>query len=168
MNKRPKRRVELQRQKFGVSWFRKYGMVYQVIAMGQPISKWYGLPFIRPYLLSHRTGQALTTTFSQLLSQLIYSQEGLRPAILKALKTMVDSNVSLASEDNERRNLSRVEHISRTAAQENVSFLKTQADSWLAVLFNVFGTVDREDRGKIGDVIRVWASIAKTEVWFGC
>ena len=80
---------------------------------------------------------------------------------------MVDSNVALASEDNENGKLPRIENISRTAAQENVSFLRTQADSWLAVLFNVFGTVDREDRGKIGDVIRVWAGIAKQEVQFG-
>lgn len=81
---------------------------------------------------------------------------------------MVDSNVYLASEGNQshRSSLtpSRIEHMSRSAAQENVAFLKTQADSWLAVLFNVFGTVGRDDRGKIGDVIRVWAGIAKPEV----
>lgn len=150
-----------------MSWFRKYGMGYQVTVTGQSISRWYRLSFIYPHLRSHRIGQALTATFSQLLSQLIYSQEELRPAILKALKTMVDSNVSLASEGNEIEKLSRIEHISRTTARENVSFLKTQADSWLAVLFNVFGTVGREERGKIGDVVRVWASIAKPEVWFG-
>ena len=80
---------------------------------------------------------------------------------------MVDSNVSLASEGDEREKLSsHIERISRSAAQENVAFLKTQADSWLAVLFNVFGTVQRDDRGKIGDVVRVWAGIAKPEVCF--
>jgi len=83
---------------------------------------------------------------------------------------MVDSNVSLASEDSESGELSsrppHTEHISRSAAQENLAFLKAQADSWLAVLFNVFGTVERDDRGKIGDVIRVWAGIAKPEVRF--
>ena len=80
---------------------------------------------------------------------------------------MVDSNVSLASEDDEREKLSsHIERISRSVAQENVAFLKTQADSWLAVLFNVFGTVHRDDRGKIGDVVRVWAGIAKPEVCF--
>ena len=78
----------------------------------------------------------------------------------------MDSNVSLASEDNENEKSPHIERISRTAAQENVSFLKSQADSWLAVLFNVFGTVDRESRGKIGDVIKAWAGIAKPEVWF--
>lgn len=77
---------------------------------------------------------------------------------------MVDSNLSLASEGRENEKLSRVEHISRAAAQENVTFLKTQADSWLAVLFNVFGAVSREDRGKIGDVVGAWASIAEPEV----
>lgn len=83
---------------------------------------------------------------------------------------MVDSNVSLSSEgiESEKSPLtsSHIVHISRSAAQENVAFLKTQADSWLAVLFNVFGTVERDDRGKIGDVIKVWAGIAKPEVCF--
>ena len=123
-----------------------------------------------PYPLTRVPGQALTTTFSQLLSQLIYSQEELRPAILKSLKAMVDSNVSLASEGgkSEKPSLtsSQIQNISRSAAQENVTFLKTQADSWLAVLFNVFGTVERDDRGKIGDVIRAWAGIAEPEVHF--
>lgn len=81
---------------------------------------------------------------------------------------MVDSNVLLASEGKENEKLSRIQHIPRTTARENISFLKTQADSWLAVLFNVFGTVDHEDRGKIGDVIKAWASIAKPEVGFDC
>ena len=80
----------------------------------------------------------------------------------------MDSNVSLASEDSESEksllSSSHIEHISGSAAQENVAFLKTQADSWLAVLFNVFGTVERDDRGKVGDVIKVWAGIAKAEV----
>lgn len=132
--------------------------------MGRLTLSRYGVLFVHPHLLSYNNGQALTTAFSQLLSQLIYSQEELRPAILKALKTMVDSNVALASGSDESERSSRIEHISKKAAQENVAFLKTQADSWLAVLFNVFGTVDREVRGKIGDVIRVWASIAKPEV----
>lgn len=82
----------------------------------------------------------------------------------------MDSNVSLASEGGESEKpsftLSHVEHISRPATRENVAFLKTQAESWLAVLFNVFGTVERDDRGKIGDVIRVWAGIAEPEVRF--
>ena len=81
---------------------------------------------------------------------------------------MVESNVSLASERSENEKLSHVEHISQSAAQENVAFLKTQADSWLAVLFNVFGTVERDERGKIGDLIKVWAGIAKAEVRSVC
>lgn len=130
---------------------------------GTPDLKPVWVPFacLRPG--SHNNEQALTTTFSQLLSQLIYSQEELRPAILKALKAMVDSNVSLASEDDGSEGSSVVKHISRKTAQENVAFLKTQADSWLAVLFNVFGTVESEGRGKIGDVIKAWAGIAKPE-----
>lgn len=82
---------------------------------------------------------------------------------------MVDSNVSLASGGSESKEpplTFHVEHISQSAAEENVTFLKTQADSWLAVLFNVFGTIQRDERGMIGDVIKVWAGIAKPEVCF--
>lgn len=45
-------------------------------------------------------------------------------------------------------------------AVQNVAFLKTQVESWFAIFFNVFGSVERETRGFVGDVITVWANIA--------
>jgi ribosomal RNA-processing protein 12 len=45
-------------------------------------------------------------------------------------------------------------------ASQNLTFLKTQAESWFAVFFNVFGSVDRDNRGMVGDVISVWAGLA--------
>jgi ribosomal RNA-processing protein 12 len=81
---------------------------------------------------------------------------------------MVDSNVALASGgDTKLKKLppSALEDpISSSEAAANVNFLKTQVESWLAVLFNVFGTVDRDNRSKIGDVISAWAGIAGEEV----
>lgn len=107
-------------------------------------------------------GKALTPEFSQLLSQLLYGQEELRPAVLKALKTLVESNVALASDD--EQNISRFQaafaSTSREQAQANVAFLRAQVESWLAVLFNVFSAVDRGTRGTVGDVITAWLGIA--------
>lgn len=54
----------------------------------------------------------------------------------------------------------RADGILQTQAITNVDFLRNQAESWLAVLFNVFGSVNREDRGMVGEVIAAWMSIA--------
>ena len=98
----------------------------------------------------------------------MYSQVELRAPILKALKIMVDSNVALASTDvsqkKNRPSFALEDPISPSEAAENVNFLKTQVESWLAVLFNVFGTVDRDRRRSVGDVISAWAGIADAEV----
>jgi ribosomal RNA-processing protein 12 len=67
---------------------------------------------------------------------------------------MVDSNVSP----------SQTGAISFEATTENIAFLRTQAESWLAVFFNVFSSVGRDARGMVGDVISAWAAIAGEQV----
>ncbi|EJF65237.1 ribosomal RNA-processing protein 12 [Dichomitus squalens LYAD-421 SS1] len=108
--------------------------------------------------------QSLTAQFSQLLSQLLYGQPALRPAVLRALKVMVDSNVALASEDPDRiaklPESVRTDPITAAEAQANIDFLRSQAESWLAVLFNVFGSVGRDNQHMVGDVISSWIAIA--------
>ncbi|KAA1475204.1 NUC173-domain-containing protein [Dentipellis sp. KUC8613] len=109
--------------------------------------------------------ESLTPAFSQMLSQLLYSQPELRPPVLRALKILVDSNTALAAQDPAQ--LATLPAAVRAGAplapaeaQQNVVFLRAQAESWLAVLFNVFGSVGREARGMVGDVISAWAAIA--------
>ncbi|KAI0696713.1 ribosomal RNA-processing protein 12 [Cytidiella melzeri] len=108
--------------------------------------------------------RALTAEFSQLLSQLLYSQPELRPAVLKALRVIVESNVAIASgEESQLKKLpeaARDAFISRAAAAVNVTFLRTQVESWLSVLFNVFSSAGRDGQGAVADVITVWVSIA--------
>ncbi|KAJ7268814.1 ribosomal RNA-processing protein 12 [Mycena haematopus] len=103
--------------------------------------------------------EAFNPTFSSLLSGLLYGQPELRPAVLKALKVIVDSNAAVASGvvDPAPTNPN---DLSPAEAAQNITYLQTQAESWLAVLFNVFGTVGRDNRGIVGDVISVWADIA--------
>lgn len=88
-----------------------------------------------------------------MLSQILYNQPSLRPAILKALKVIVESNYEIESgivttEDRHR----------------NLEHLKKQAENWFAVFFNVFGSVGQESRGMIGDVISSWVKVAGDEV----
>jgi len=104
--------------------------------------------------------QSLNPGFSQLLSQVLYSQAELRPAILRALKVIVDANQSIAAGNFEKCPTTT---LTPSDAQANLGFLRTQAESWLAVLFNVFGSVDRDSRGMVGDVITSWASVCGEE-----
>lgn len=107
--------------------------------------------------------QSLGAEFSQLLSQLLYGVPDLRTSILKALKIMVDSNVAIANATEEPESTAS-SSLTREEAQQNVDFLRTQVESWLAVLFNVYGSVGRDSRGLIGEVITSWASIAGPQV----
>ncbi|TFK53636.1 NUC173-domain-containing protein [Heliocybe sulcata] len=107
--------------------------------------------------------ESFTPQFAQLLSQVLYTQPELRPAVLRALKVIISSNLALASERGsegreELPSSVEVDAISPEAAARNVQYLKTQAESWLAVLFNVFSTAD--DRSSVGDVIAAWAALA--------
>ncbi|KAH7888705.1 armadillo-type protein [Phlebopus sp. FC_14] len=105
--------------------------------------------------------EALTPAFSQLLSQLLYSQPDLRPPVLKGLRVLVESSLAVMEGDTETTKKSAASgFITREEAAQNVAFLKTRIDSWFAVFFNVFGSVDRDSRGLIGDVINVWADLA--------
>jgi ribosomal RNA-processing protein 12 len=116
------------------------------------------------------TMQTLSAAFSQMLSQILYTQVELRSFVLRALKILVDSNVAIASQDQvllEKLPASvRADSISPEQAVKNVDFLRSQAESWLAVLFNVFGSVDRESRGMVGEVISAWLGIAGDTVRF--
>ncbi|PPR02396.1 hypothetical protein CVT26_011364 [Gymnopilus dilepis] len=118
---------------------------------------WAGLPGY--FVGTPNLKESLNTTFAQLLSQLLYGQPELRPSILKALKMVVDSNLLLV-ETPEEDLASLSTPISREEAEDNIKFLRTQVESWLAVFFNVYGSVGRESRSLIGEVINSWASIA--------
>lgn len=137
----------------------KFGLVCLDIAQGQT-SNWYVLELLIDKIIIVYC-QSLDPAFSQLLSQLLYGQPELRPAILKALKVMVDANLTVSNaiaEDIAPEGLTQQE------AHENLEFLRTQTESWLAVLFNVYGSVARDFRGMIGEVISSWVAIAGEQV----
>ena len=105
-----------------------------------------------------------------MLSQILYTQVELRSFVLRALSILVNSNAAIASQDPsllEKLPLAvRMDSISQDMAARNVDFLRNQAESWLAVLFNVFGSVGREAQGMVGEVITAWLGIAGEAVRF--
>jgi ribosomal RNA-processing protein 12 len=116
----------------------------------------------KPWLTSLKS---FPLAFSELLSQLLYTQTELRPSILKALKVVVESNVALASHDGGGTEpLSVTSNLSPEEASANIDFLRTQAESWLAVFFNLFTSINPDSRGMVGDVIKAWASITSQQV----
>ena len=118
-------------------------------------------------ILEHRltTLKSLTPAFSQLLSNLLYTQSELRPSVLKAFKVMIESNIALASPAKEKNELlNATPNISPEEAAANIENLRTQAESWLAVFFNVFSSVKPGSRGMVAEVIKAWASIMNPQV----
>ncbi len=99
-----------------------------------------------------------------MLSQILYTQVELRSFVLRALSVLVNSNVAVASQDTSLLNklplAARMDCISQDQAAKNVDFLRNQAESWLAVLFNIFGSIGRESQGMVGEVITIWLGIA--------
>ena len=95
-----------------------------------------------------------------MLSQLLYNQAELRPSVLKALKVVVESN-TIANDESADDAIP----LTKEKAAENVAFLRTQSESWFAVLFNVFGSVGRDGQGLVGEVIKAWASISDQKVF---
>lgn len=49
-------------------------------------------------------------------------------------------------------------------AAQSIAHLKGMAGEMLAVLFNVFSSVAREQRGQVGDVIGLWLGIMEEKV----
>lgn len=73
----------------------------------------------------------------------------------------MDSNLAISASNAPQTSLAS---LTPQKAAANVAFLRTQVESWLAVLFNVFGSIGRDSRGMVGDVITAWASIGEEQV----
>lgn len=89
---------------------------------------------------------------SERLTKELYANPALRPPILRALRNVVESQMQAHTEG--EKDESETEE-----RKKNLGYLRGQAKNWLAVLFNVFASVERGER-QIGEVIGVWAGVA--------
>ncbi|CAE6394994.1 unnamed protein product [Rhizoctonia solani] len=98
--------------------------------------------------------RGLTTKFLQLLTNLLYSQPTLRVSILHGVRALVASNRSIPADE------IHYNYAERSRAEENLMFLAGLAGNMLSVLFNVFSSVESNDRGLVGEVISLWLGLA--------
>lgn len=91
-----------------------------------------------------------------MLSQLLYNQPDLRPPVLRALKVLVESNTKASGNDSDP--------LGEDEIAKNLAYMRSQAESWFAVLFNVFGSVGRDSQGMVGEVVSAWAEISDEKV----
>jgi len=83
----------------------------------------------------------------------MYANHTLRPPILRALRNVVEPQTQVQNQGEENES-------EKEESKENLMYLRGQAKNWLAVLFNVFASVERGERAQVGEVIGVWAGVA--------
>ncbi|CAE6500168.1 unnamed protein product [Rhizoctonia solani] len=101
--------------------------------------------------------EGLSTPFLQLLTNLLYSQPTLRVSILHGVRALVASNRSIPADE------IHYNYAERSCAEENLKFLAGLAGNMLSVLFNVFSSMESNDRGLVGEVISLWLGLADTK-----
>lgn len=108
--------------------------------------------------------EGFTTQFASLLSQLLYSQPLLRNSILRALSNVITSLQTLSASATSEQELLAMFGVDQQDAAQSMTHLKAMAGEMLAVLFNVFSSVPREQRQQVGDVIGLWLGIMDDKV----
>ena len=69
------------------------------------------------------------------------------------MRNVVESQTQAQNQGEETENV-------KAERERNLRYLRGQAKNWLAVLFNVFASVERGERAQVGEVIGVWAGVA--------
>jgi ribosomal RNA-processing protein 12 len=111
-----------------------------------------------------RAAQAFTSSFAEVLANVLYTQPSLRPPILRALQLLVERNVTLAASSAPPETLQVSFGIDQAAGKSNIELLKGLATNLLAVLFNVFSKAGRERSGAVLDTVSTYLSILDQKV----
>lgn len=99
--------------------------------------------------------------FGELLANILYQQVGLRFDICRALKTLIESNQTIASIE-EEEDLFVQCRVTKAEATANLEYLGSFASQYLAVLFNVYGQTLAQSRGPILQTINAFLSVTPT------
>jgi ribosomal RNA-processing protein 12 len=75
------------------------------------------------------------------------------------LEDIVESSQTQAQTEGEDDESEDDEEEGKEKKKETLGYLSGQARTWLAVLFNVFASVERGERAQIGELIGVWAGV---------
>ena len=94
---------------------------------------------------------------------MLYTQPSLRPTLLRSLQTLVETSRSLSLSSAPSDSLLSSFGIDQAQGKANLEFLRGMAKNLLAVLFNVFSQVSREQRGMVGEVITSYMSVTSEQ-----
>lgn len=107
---------------------------------------------------------AFTNEVAERFSTVLYSQPELRPTIAQALQLLVEKNRALSTSEKTDDDIRKEYRLTKQDAIENLQYLSNFSVNYLAVFFNVFSTIPPAYRGFLADVIKVYLSIASSEV----
>lgn len=100
--------------------------------------------------------------FAEMLTNLLYEQIDLRLDICRALKTVVESNQTIATVS-EEEDMVFMSRLTKEAAQKNLEYLGTFAANFLAILFNIYTTTLPQKRGPVLQTINAYLSIIPSD-----
>ncbi|PHH74742.1 hypothetical protein CDD80_2865 [Ophiocordyceps camponoti-rufipedis] len=103
---------------------------------------------------------AFDQPFAEMLSNLLYKQVDMRLDICKALKTLIESNQTIANSADDEQDMLRHARVSRQTARTNLDHMAQFSANMLAVLFNVYTQTLPQSRGPILQTINAFLSTA--------
>ncbi|KAN0061991.1 pre-rRNA processing protein [Thecaphora frezii] len=105
--------------------------------------------------------EAFTRQFAELLTNVLYTQPGLRPSVCRGLQALVERSEALVNSGAAAEMLKEAFALDQTDGKANITHLSALAPNLLAVLFNVFSQSPSSSRGYIYECICTYLSIMK-------
>ncbi|GAA5992112.1 hypothetical protein JCM10908_001772 [Rhodotorula pacifica] len=102
---------------------------------------------------------AFDTEFVSLLANVVYTQATLRPAVFKALQTLLETTLSLANSASPPELLQEQFSLTPQDGQRSLDHLRTLAQTILSVAFNVYGKTSRGEGGFVLETVSSWVAI---------
>lgn len=105
---------------------------------------------------------AFSDEFATYLAEKLYKEVGLRSVICKALRTLVESNMSFC-EGTYGEDAFISEVVTAQTARENIQYLASKSSNMLSVLFNVFSSTMPDSRGFVLETIDTFLRIVPSD-----
>ncbi|GAA5869257.1 hypothetical protein JCM3774_004186 [Rhodotorula dairenensis] len=102
---------------------------------------------------------AFDADFVSLLANVVYTQANLRPAVFKALQTLLSTTLSLAHSTSPPDLLRQHFSLTPQDGQRSLEHLQSLAQTILSVAFNVYGKTSRGEGGFVLETVGSWVAI---------
>ncbi|BGP27011.1 ribosomal protein [Rhodotorula toruloides] len=103
--------------------------------------------------------EAFDTDFVSLVANVVYTQATLRPAVFKALQTLLTTTLALANSTSPPNLLREQFSLTPADGKASLAHLRTLAQTVLSVAFNVYGKMNRGGGGFVLETVGLWFSI---------